>query len=675
MSLRSLRLLISSLSTLLLFTPAAAEPSPRDWSAPLQGVTVFSDRARVRRLAKGRLPAGTHEVTLPPLTGIVWMDTVRASAKGAQVIRVERNPAERVRQELPKLKELLEEAEGLLVRINRLQVELQVLDQRRNWLDRLRPAPVVAEQERQGRPPPPIATGAWLASLDTMTGIKTKLDVDRVRLSEEERVLQEAYQAVVTRLQAEDPFNVIVPGVEVQVRLRVAQAGPVQIELEYFVPNASWKPVYDLDFDPKTQKLGVQTAAWVQQNTFEDWSGVELELSTSVPGRQIDLPQPLTWTLGESRDFRFTARAKSRRPTPPPSTAIVTSPREKPIDMTEWQGRLQRVLGQGLGNGAKYNKKTVIDFSDESISGELAKPEGSYLLDRNQGKGRAGRRAPSPAPRPPPRPPGDVMHSLSSKKKMRASSVERDSVGVSTQSTGSSVPSRVRRRMALFGRGAPSKPRFSDRRLPAVTAQGFDFSYKAPGKVVIPSGGEGRRIPLQKSTFAAAVQHEATPSIEATAYLEARVKNERPTPLLAGTTNIFVDGEFVSQGELQTTGPGGTVEFALGADEDIRLERRVMQTTKTTGLISKDDETEYRHIIEVGNYKKTEVVVEVIDQFPKSKNDEVKIDKVSFSPAPAEDGKDDGIVRWRVTLKPGQVTKLELRYRITRPEGWQMYQR
>lgn len=32
----------------------------------------------------------------------------------------------------------------------------------------------------------------------------------------------------------------------------------------------------------------------------------------------------------------------------------------------------------------EYNKKTVIDFSDVSIEGELTKPEGSYIKNRKK---------------------------------------------------------------------------------------------------------------------------------------------------------------------------------------------------------------------------------------------------------------------------------------------------
>ncbi len=34
----------------------------------------------------------------------------------------------------------------------------------------------------------------------------------------------------------------------------------------------------------------------------------------------------------------------------------------------------------------EYNKKTVIDFSDVNIEGELTKPEGSYIKNRKRTK-------------------------------------------------------------------------------------------------------------------------------------------------------------------------------------------------------------------------------------------------------------------------------------------------
>ena len=105
-------------------------------------------------------------------------------------------------------------------------------------------------------------------------------------------------------------------------------------------------------------------------------------------------------------------------------------------------------------------------------------------------------------------------------------------------------------------------------------------------------------------TFDAETVYEATPSLDTTAYVKARVKNGTGRPLLRGPTTIFVGGEFVGQGELQTTGPGGEIGFPLGADENVRLIRNVVPSTERKGVFSKDDVTTYAVELQVGNYKK-----------------------------------------------------------------------
>jgi hypothetical protein len=46
------------------------------------------------------------------------------------------------------------------------------------------------------------------------------------------------------------------------------------------------------------------------------------------------------------------------------------------------------IMAEEVNEGSKvvYKKKTVIDFSDVTIQGELVKPEGSYLVNRKRTK-------------------------------------------------------------------------------------------------------------------------------------------------------------------------------------------------------------------------------------------------------------------------------------------------
>jgi uncharacterized protein (TIGR02231 family) len=219
-------------------------------------------------------------------------------------------------------------------------------------------------------------------------------------------------------------------------------------------------------------------------------------------------------------------------------------------------------------------------------------------------------------------------------------------------------------------------PALTDPYLPAVSAGGFDYVYQAPTAGTVPSTGKQIRIPLASQTFRIAAFYEATPALAATAFLRARVRNDGKRPLLRGPASLFGDGEFVGQGEIQTTGPSGEIELPLGADQDIRLVRQVVPSTKTTGLVIKSDETVYDVQIQVGNYKKQPVTVEVIDQVPRSRNDKVEVKLLGTDPAPTTAAPDaDGTLRFRVDVPAGGTRTIKLRYQIVRPKDWSLFQR
>ena len=135
--------------------------------------------------------------------------------------------------------------------------------------------------------------------------------------------------------------------------------------------------------------------------------------------------------------------------------------------------------------------------------------------------------------------------------------------------------------LALYDVSTPARgPVLTDPYLPAVSAGGLDYVYQAPTKATIPSSGKQVRIPLASQTFQATAFHEATPALATTAFLRARVRNDGKRPLLRGPATIFGDGELVGVGEIQTTGPGGDIEFPLGADQDVKLVRQVVPSTQ-----------------------------------------------------------------------------------------------
>ncbi len=82
----------------------------------------------------------------------------------------------------------------------------------------------------------------------------------------------------------------------VQVTLAAPQGG--EVKLSYQVRGPGWQPSYRATLDSASQKLRLERQALVAQTTGEDWSGVQLTLSTGQPGAATQGPLPRPWRVG-----------------------------------------------------------------------------------------------------------------------------------------------------------------------------------------------------------------------------------------------------------------------------------------------------------------------------------------------------------------------------------------
>jgi hypothetical protein len=675
--------------------------------APIAEVTVYSDRARVRRRGRATIKGATSVIRLPDLPGGVFIDTIRVAATGGRVLRVEATPIERERLEIEQAGKLLDELDAVNDRLDQLADRVGVDEWEVGAVTRFSPASPVSEEKREGRKGLTVDVPSWWKALDYLG---ERANVARLRLARvvDERRLLEAerdkLRADVVKFNQGGFSDRLVQVIAV---LEPSGGASVDLELEYFVPGAKWKPAYNLYFSTAKGQLTMETVAVVEQATGEDWPRAALLLSTATPGRGIDLPELLTWTLGERSEF--VPRLRPRRPPqvepllPMPAAVSAASEahaiaselvRERLARAASGQDRVVTTAastGEQLAAARRQQEiKALVadavapeptgsaqkqyDFQDEEGYREepqaLAVRQGSarsapaarrvYLGKRSEASGSES--APVAAP---------------------AAAVEttlpwQDIVAVPRKASKSSAPY-VRTwsvPMSLVDATTPRRPpTFSDPYLPAVSGGGLDYVYRAPTAATIESSGKQVRVPLASQTFRTSVFYEATPALATTAFLRARVRNDGTRPLLRGPATIFGDGEFVGIGEIKTTGPSGDIEFPLGADQDIRLVRQIVPSSKTTGMIMKDDETVYDVQLQVGNYKKQAVTVEVIDQVPKSRNEEIEVKLLATDPAPSGSPDVDGVIRWRVTLQAGETRTLKLRYQIKRPKDWRLYQR
>jgi uncharacterized protein (TIGR02231 family) len=80
-----------------------------------------------------------------------------------------------------------------------------------------------------------------------------------------------------------------------RINLEAKAAADATLRLTYQLPDATWRPLYDARLDSEAGRIDLVQLGQVQQRTGEDWTGVQLTLSTAQPAIGAALPELSTW--------------------------------------------------------------------------------------------------------------------------------------------------------------------------------------------------------------------------------------------------------------------------------------------------------------------------------------------------------------------------------------------
>ena len=268
--------------------------------APIAGVTVFKDGARVQRGGVVNLEPGLWPVVIGDLPATVDPDSVRIAARGRDLALLNVEVRRRYRTD-----PLREETARLRFEVERCRDAVQALDDedtaeqaRLGFLGYLSEAAAsaLARALGSGR-----ADHDDLARMAGHLGTDTASTLGRRRdISARRRTAQGELEAAEQRL-ADAEERTGGPGafVEVSATLEASAATRAMVELSYHVSGACWRPLYDLALEG--ERLAVTYLAEVTQQTGEDWPAVELVLSTTRRGLHQTLPELDPWYIGRAQ--------------------------------------------------------------------------------------------------------------------------------------------------------------------------------------------------------------------------------------------------------------------------------------------------------------------------------------------------------------------------------------
>lgn len=255
-------------------------------SAP-DAVVVFPDRAQVTRVAAVQCGARVPVVfeNVPPVAA---QGSFRATLKGEGSI-------DGLRAELvSRQKEYSEKATAVRTQLEALAVQLETLGDQLSALQTQQRAnqkynDIAAQLISRELADAPNPKG-WTQALDGTLSSSFSAAKQASELSSKLRVLR-LEQEELLRQQQELQLASARQSWTVEVLATCPAGKPAELSLTYLVGGTGWSPEYEARANEAEGTVELSTWATLQQGTGEDWSQVELSLSTAMPSLNATPPQ------------------------------------------------------------------------------------------------------------------------------------------------------------------------------------------------------------------------------------------------------------------------------------------------------------------------------------------------------------------------------------------------
>lgn len=281
---------------------AAAEVATVDAAASLAStvkqVTVYSDRARLTRVASAEVGAEPRVLAFRKLPGWVDDGTVRVASSAGRIldVRVERSflarptdPAWRRAEAAHKL---------LLAQVAALDDEVAVLAAQQAQIEGIRAFSL--EKINKDAVLGDVKVATYADVVEFISASLRKTAAARREVQRKRELLAPELEAS-TRTLADLKRVMALEETTVLVTVQATAPTATTLELTYMMPGATWQPMHELRASTQDpSRVEVVSYAVVTQTSGEDWGQAELSFSTQSSVEAVRIPELEALTLGDT---------------------------------------------------------------------------------------------------------------------------------------------------------------------------------------------------------------------------------------------------------------------------------------------------------------------------------------------------------------------------------------
>lgn len=213
-----------------------------------------------------------------------------------------------------------------------------------------------------------------------------------------------------------------------------------------------------------------------------------------------------------------------------------------------------------------------------------------------------------------------------------------------------------------------------DGRLKAV-AQGLSVQLQAPEPAEVRADGVPVRIFVGRTRIPAQLRLRTVPKLCPYVFRVADLVNRAPYPLLPGSMDLFAGSEkgarFLGRQALPRIGQGERFTLTFGIEDRVKVKREIIEeVARDRGFLGPSRRRRYGYRFQISSYLARADAVELSEHVPVSEIADIKVGLDGQTTPGYELRGPDGIITWRVPLKPGARRDLALRYHVEVPASY-----
>ncbi|MGQ4648143.1 mucoidy inhibitor MuiA family protein [Lyngbya aestuarii] len=191
-----------------------------------------------------------------------------------------------------------------------------------------------------------------------------------------------------------------------------------------------------------------------------------------------------------------------------------------------------------------------------------------------------------------------------------------------------------------------------------ICQQGGILCFEVSSLCHIPSDNASHQTTIFQEDYPCQTEYIALPQLVNFAYLQVTLNNPLAgVTLLPGKANIFCDNTFVGTTQLEKIAPGQELKTNLGLDEGLKIDRELVERWV--------DQKLYAYRLMVKNLSQHTIQLQLIEQLPVSRHEQVKVSLTDCRPRIETNEK--GMLQWSLTLDSNSQQELYYQFKVEHP--------